>query len=210
MTKLILIRHGESLGNKQNIFLGHEDMDLSPKGYKQAELAAEALKNIHIDVIYSSDLQRAYHTALPTAETHRLDVIRDSHLREINAGDWGGMGYEELKYKADYKLWLSDVGQAHCTGGESVAELWERIHSCVREIAEENDGKTVLIATHATPIRTLVTGWSGKTIDDMKDVPWVGNASLTYADYADGKFTLTKVNDVAHLKDLATAFPKNV
>ena len=210
MTKLILIRHGESLGNKQNIFLGHEDMDLSPKGYKQAALAAEALKNIHIDAIYSSDLQRAYHTAQPTAASHGLDVIRDNHLREINAGDWDGMGFEELKYKADYKLWLSDVGHAHCTGGESVAELWERIHSCIRTIAEENDGKTVLIATHATPIRTLVTGWSGKTIDDMKDVPWVGNASLTYANYTDGKFTLTKVNDVAHLKDLATTLPKNV
>ena len=75
MTKLILIRHGESLGNAVRKLLGHTDLDLSPLGYQQAEAAAVALKDERIDAIYSSDLLRAYNTAVPHARLRGIDVI---------------------------------------------------------------------------------------------------------------------------------------
>lgn len=212
MTNIILIRHGESLGNNQKIYLGQEDWDLSPTGYKQAELVAQKLKTIHIDKIYSSDLIRAYHTVEPTAKALGMEIIKEKNLREIDSGSWGGLTYDELqlKFKNDYGIWCSDIGHAICTNGESVADLWQRIGKCIQKIAEENIGKTILIATHATPIRTLVTDWSGKTIDDMKNIPWVYNASLTYAKFDNGKFSVTSVNDCEHLKDLVTIPSRNV
>ena len=66
-TKIYFIRHGESLGNAARKILGHTDLDLSELGYRQAFATAEHLKDIHIDVIYSSDLMRAMHTAEPNA-----------------------------------------------------------------------------------------------------------------------------------------------
>ena len=77
-TRLILIRHGESLGNSKRIILGHTDWDLSELGYRQAALAADALADRKVDAVYSSDLIRAYNTVLPMARSRGLSVIADS------------------------------------------------------------------------------------------------------------------------------------
>ena len=85
------------------------------------------------------------------------EVISDRNLREIYAGEWEGKKFSELPglYEKTYGVWLSDIGRSHPDGGESVSELYERIIGEVRKIARENMGKTVLIATHATPIRCI-------------------------------------------------------
>ena len=67
-TRLYMIRHGQSEGNLKNLFLGHTDMDLTELGHLQAEMAAEYLATVPVDVIYASDLKRAFHTALHTSE----------------------------------------------------------------------------------------------------------------------------------------------
>ena len=63
MVKLYFIRHGESLANQKDVFIGQYDFDLTEKGRKQAEMVADYLKDVKVDAIYSSDLLRAYHTA---------------------------------------------------------------------------------------------------------------------------------------------------
>ena len=89
-------------------------------------------------------------------------------------------------------------------------ELAKRILTEVEKIAKENDGKTVVIATHATPVRSMECAWRGMTFDEMKDIPWVTNASVTEADYENGKFTLNFAGKDDHLSDIATSLPKNV
>ncbi|MBR4078223.1 MAG: histidine phosphatase family protein, partial [Oscillospiraceae bacterium] len=103
-----------------------------------------------------------------------------------------------------------DFSNARCTGGESVRELYRRICNTVRRIAEENDGKTVVVATHATPIRTFMHYCSGLPLSEMKNIPWVSNASVTTAVYENGTFTITEAGHDAHLGDMRTALPKNV
>ncbi len=212
MTKLILLRHGESLGNMVNRFLGHTDMDLSPTGYRQASLAGEYLKKFKIDVIYSSDLIRAYNTAKPTADALGIEIIKSSNLREIYAGNWEGKTFDELdtEFEDAYYVWKNDIGNAHCTGGESVFDLSKRICPEVEKIAKENDGKTVLIATHATPLRCMMAKWNNQPIESMKDIPWVKNASLTFAEYEDGVFKITQKDFTEHLGETVTKLPKNV
>ena len=95
-TVIYLVRHGQSLGNEQRIYLGHTDLDLSALGYKQAESTAKRLASVKIDSIYSSDLLRAHNTALPHAEMRGLKVIDSCELREIYLGDWEGTPIDVL------------------------------------------------------------------------------------------------------------------
>lgn len=184
MTKIILIRHGESLGNLKKVFLGHTDWDLSEKGYKQAELAAKYIDNYDIDVIYASDLKRAYNTADAVAKRRGMEIIKTEPFREIFAGDWEGKEYWELdeKYPDERFLWNHDIGNARCTGGESVRELEARVVAELYRIAERHKGETILIGTHATPIRVIKCHILGKDIKDAKDILWSPNASVTVLD----------------------------
>ena len=106
-TEIYIVRHGESLGNKEKIFLGQTDRDLTKLGYKQAELTAEFLRETKIDAVYSSSLIRAVNTAKAIANLKGLDVIKCSNLREINAGDWEGRSYENIAevYPKMWKIW---------------------------------------------------------------------------------------------------------
>ena len=211
-TRFIMIRHGFSVANNEKRFAGHADFPLTELGLLQAERCAEALKDEKIDAIYASDLKRAFSTAIPVAKSHGLEVIPHKGLREIYAGKWEGEIFDELsvKFPEDFNCWRTDVGHAKCTDGESVAELFDRIISTLEAISAENEGKTVCIATHATPIRVVTTASMGGSAGDMTNVPWASNASLNIFDYEDGKFTSVALSVDDHLGDLSTSLPPNV
>ncbi len=213
MTTMIFVRHGQSMGNLQNEFLGHTDLDLSELGYQQAErTGAYIAENFLVDKIYASDLIRAYHTAEAAAKRLQLPIIKEPKLREIYAGDWEKKTFTELEteYPKEYQVWLSDIGNAKCTNGETVKDLQRRVLPCVKKIAEKNDGKTLLIATHATVLRVLECAWRGVKLEEMKNFPWVRNASVSIVTYEDGNWTIQKIGDDSFLKELASGFPANV
>lgn len=213
MTKLVLIRHGESLGNAELVFLGHTDWDLTETGYKQAELTADFLDDMKIDVIYSSDLKRAYNTALPVAKRRNMEIITSKELREIYAGKWEGMKFVDIKetYPENHTRWMTDVGNAFCDGGETVFELQQRVKNELDRIARENEGKTVCIATHATPIRTMLCIWNGLAISEAKNFGWVKNASVTIINYNDdGTYSIVLEAESAHLRDVPSVELKNI
>lgn len=212
MTTLLLIRHGQSHSNLEGKFAGFTDTPLTETGLRQAErTAAFIAQNYKVHAVYASDLQRAHVTGATVAAALKLPVHPQPQLREIFAGSWEGNFYADLAnaHSPAYETWLHDIGNCQCPGGESVAQLSRRVYDAVRAIAEEHDGKTVAIATHATPIRTLLCRMEGKMLSEMKDVPWVTNASVTEVHYKDGSWTLAKISQDAHLGDLITRLPKN-
>ena len=212
-TTLIFVRHGESQANGKGMFAGHLDIDLSARGQQQAELTALYVKeNYHVDAVYSSDLQRASHTALPIARACGKEIIKSPQLREIFAGQWQGLDFDVLQtqYADSYAVWLNDIGNAHPTNGESVKAMADRIWKAVREIAAQNPGKTVVIVTHATPIRTLLCRLKGLELDQMKHISWVSNSSLSVVHVKDGRWELAQVGADLHLSGLKTQFPANV
>ena len=211
-TTVYLIRHGESEANEHNVFLGQGNMDLTAIGKHQAEMAAQYLKNaVKPDFIYSSDLTRAYDTARFTAEKFDMPIIKDTALREINAGYWDKLTFEEIeeRYPESFEIWKSDVGSSRCDGGESVGELWDRFISAVTDIAKRHDGATVLIFTHATPIRIFGAFCLGKSLAELKDMPWAANASVTKAEF-DGKFQLSEYSIDYFMGDSVTRLPSGV
>lgn len=212
MTKLILIRHGESMGNAVRAFLGHTDLDLSPKGYQQAELVGKYFENIDVDLIYSSDLKRAYNTVLPISKEKNIPIITSENLREVNAGEWENKKFDELdiEFEKEYDCWKNNIGLAVCNGGEAVVDLQIRVYNELYKIAKENKGKTICVGTHATPIRTFAAKCAGLKAEEIKDYPWVVNASISIFEFSCDKFKEVEYNYVEHLAGMITALPKNV
>ena len=212
MTTLILIRHGESEANCKGFFAGQFDASLMPRGSEQAKKTADFVVNKYAPVkVYASDLKRAYSTAEPLAQLLDVDIITDERLREIYAGKWQKMSFDELEknFVDDYSVWINDIGNARCSDGESVKELSIRVMEALNDIAKENDGKTIAIATHATPIRAALTMIKYGNIKYMKDVPWTSNGSVTVFQY-DSTWKCLCASEDAHLGEDKTRFPTNV
>lgn len=215
MTRFIFVRHGQSPGNLEAKFYGHTDKGLTDLGKKQAELTAQFLKDYKIDVAYSSDLGRAYETGLAIAKLHKgLNVVPEKGLREVNAGKWENVEFKKIGelYPEDYNLWMNDLWNAHPTDGESVKQMCKRVSETIWRIAKENDGKTVLITTHATPIRVLNCEWSNVPYENLNKVPWVKNASVSVVDYdvENRKTNIVVLGDASFHGEFATELPKNI
>ena len=213
MTRFIFVRHGQSVGNLTGRFLGQYDGALTDLGRRQAERAAEFLRDERIDEAFASDLSRAYETGKIIAEPHGIIPVPDKALREISAGKWENEEFSKIEeiYGADFSVWQNDIMNARPTGGESVRELAERVTKEVWRLAALCDGKTVLVATHATPIRMLLREWVN--IGALPDGPkWVSNASATTAVYDAGKHTVEviKVSENSYLSGVETDLPPNV
>ena len=211
MTTLLLIRHGESLANVDGRFAGHLDAPLSETGHKQAAITAAYIRSRYtIGAVYASDLSRAFDTGKAVADSFGLPTTPDTDLREIFAGDWEGAIYDDLpkQFPASFHTWLTDIGNAVCDGGEAVAHLQERVLTALRRIAAEHDGGTVVVATHATPIRALECAWREVGADGAKDVPFVANASVTVVEYEGDtvKILLRGYHD--HHGELSTGLPR--
>ena len=212
MTKLLMIRHGQSVANVERIFAGHLDSPLTQLGQRQAQLTANYLYSHYpVDRVYTSDLSRAYTTGKTVADLFGLPVISHIELREIFAGLWEGESYDLLpeRFAHSYAVWMKDIGNAVCDGGESVAALQSRVLGILRRICHENPDKCVVVATHATPIRALQCHCEGKCLAQMKDVPWVSNASISSFVYENGVFNIDFVSYDTHLGQLTSVLPEN-
>ena len=203
ITKIYMVRHGQSLGNAQRIYLGHTDWDLSELGKEQAQYTANALKDEKIDAIYSSDLLRAYNTALPHAKMRNMTVIPSQNLREIFVGEWEGRKVDEIivEYPQEFCVeWTNHFGTFRCPGGESTQEAAERIYSEVLKIAEKHEGQTILIATHAAAIRTFWGKISGIKPEDLAEaLPFPTNASYSVLYYKDGELVPETYSQDSHM-----------
>ncbi len=211
MTRFILVRHGESTANLARIFVGYTDAALTARGLAQAELTADYMAaHYRVDAVYASDLRRAYDTAACIARRYDLPVEKERAFREIYAGAWEGVPFEELAVRdADaFLTWRLDIGRARCTGGESFLELQARAMQALASLSARHAGQTVVIGTHATPIRAIEAALRGADADGVRQIPFVANASLTVVDYEAGRghFVLRGYHD--HHGELTTGLPR--
>ena len=196
MTRLIFIRHGQSEANLQNRFAGQTNVPLTELGQSQAKKAAEyIIKHEKIDKIYSSDLQRAHNTAVPVSELTGIPINDVKELREICAGIWEGrLANEiEIEYEQEFRTWRKDYANARLPGGESVQEVYERVVPFVKKIAKENDGLTLLFASHASPIRAVECNSRGFGWERMSEVSFVNNSAISIFEYEPNTDTITLV-----------------
>ena len=213
MTTLYLIRHGEPKANEKDVFIGHTDLELTELGKKQAEMAAAYLKSVTPDVIYASDLKRAYDTAEATAKQYDMEVRKEQGLREIYAGSWEYVPFATLAVDCKEtfgEVWCKDIANARCDDGESVAEVYARVSQTIREIALRHPDSTVFLFSHATPIRTFAVHAMGKPAAEVGVLPWPSNASVTKVQFDGRAFELLEYSTDHFMGKLTTRLPDNV
>ena len=205
MTKLILVRHGQSQSNVVRRFNGQTDSPLTELGKEQAELTAKFIKdNFKIDKVYASDLQRAYYTGQKIAEYSNVPIDKSVGMREIFVGEWEDKDNDFLLKRDDFKLWITDIVYTEPENGETVRDFSKRILDTINKIVNENPDKTIVVATHATPIRVLETFVRTGDIEKMQSRSWVSNASCSVFNYENGKWSIEQMDICEHLEGKIT------
>ena len=151
MTDLIFIRHGETDWNLEGRWQGQADVPLNAAGLAQADLLARQIfDRYQPDAIYSSDLVRARQTAEPLALACGLPVLIDTRLREIHQGEWQGMLVTDIRarYGSEFENRHSDPWRVAPPGGETAAQVRDRLEAAIRDITAAHPQGTVLIFTH--------------------------------------------------------------
>ena len=147
---LVVVRHGETSANLDGVWHGSTDTPLTPRGHLQAARVAAHVAEAYADAcaIYSSDLQRARHTAEPIARALGLEIALDPGLREYDLGSWEGKTYRELQ--EHHRLWDHMREDPHYAphGGESPLEVAERFCDSLRRIAGAHAGERVVVVGH--------------------------------------------------------------
>jgi len=148
MIELIFIRHPATIWDKQQKYLGRIDIALNQKGWRQARLISNYLKNKNISAIYSSGLIRAYQAASIIAKRRSLKVKKDERLNEIDFGIWEGMTFNQIrkKYPKLAQKYLSNPLNEKIPGGESLLKFKNRVNKVLKEILSRENGIVVIVA----------------------------------------------------------------
>jgi probable phosphoglycerate mutase len=203
-TRLLLLRHGVTPLTVQKRFAGIGDPELIEAGREQARRAAERLRNDArygpIDVIVASPLRRTTATAEAVAEAVGLDVLPEPGFLELDFGRLEGLSFAEAndQYPAELAAFLGSPDVAP-PGGETVTALARRVGAARDRMLARYPRRTVLVATHVTPIKALVCQALGAPLTAVNRME-LSPASLTVIDfYNDGLANVRCVNDVSHL-----------
>ncbi len=200
MTRLYLIRHGETEWNRLEKTQGCADIDLSENGYIQAGRLARRLLDEGIEAVYSSDLRRAFTTARIIAEQLDIEVHTHPGLREMNFGCWEGLDFHRIKkeYTEIHRLWLSSPDKAIIPGAEELIEVQNRATDAVKGIVELNRGRRIAIVSHGVTLKCLIFGLLGIDLGNLSKIR-LDNCSLTIIEYRNGRYVLDLMNDICHV-----------
>lgn len=201
----VLLRHGETALTPEKRFSGSggTDPELSAAGLRQAEAVAEALAaRGTIQEIVSSPLTRCRQTAAAVAARLGLDVRIERGLRETDFGAWEGLTFGEVRERYPYDLdaWLASPKAAPTGGGESFAAVARRVAAARDRLTAAHAGRTVLLVTHVTPIKTLVRLALGAPPESLFRMELSAASISAVAYYADGNASVRLLNDTSHLR----------
>ncbi|MFJ9208667.1 bifunctional RNase H/acid phosphatase [Streptomyces sp. NPDC102264] len=201
----VLLRHGETALTPEKRFSGSggSDPELSAAGRRQAEAVAASLAaRGTIQEIVSSPLRRCRETAGAVASRLGLEVTVEEGLRETDFGAWEGLTFAEVRerYADDLSAWLASPDVAPTGGGESFAAVGRRVAAVRDRLLERYRGRTVLVVTHVTPVKTLVRLALGAPPESLFRMELSAASLSAVAYYADGNASVRLLNDTSHLR----------
>ncbi|QNP63059.1 bifunctional RNase H/acid phosphatase [Streptomyces genisteinicus] len=201
----VLLRHGETALTPEKRFSGSGGSDpvLSPAGRRQADAVAAALAaRGTVQTVVTSPLRRCRETAETVAGRLGLPVSVDEGLRETDFGAWEGLTFAEVRerYADDLDAWLASPKAAPTGGGESFATVARRVAAARERLLAAHRGRTTLLVTHVTPIKTLVRLALGAPPEALFRMELSAASLSAVAYYADGNASLRLLNDTSALR----------
>lgn len=204
MLKLYLIRHGETIWNKEYKTQGCRNIQLSKRGILQGRLIAEKLKsrNENFIKIFTSNLDRCYSTASFIAKELNIDMEANRNLREMSFGEWEGLTIEEIRnlYCEEYRLWRNQPCTSSIPKGENLKTVQDRCLEVVNRIVKRYDNGSVIIVSHSVAIKTIILGLLGIDLKHFYSIT-LKNASMNMFEFRDYGPVLVNLNDTCHLEE---------
>ena len=201
-TRILAIRHGETLWNVDSRIQGHLDIGLNDTGRWQAERLALALKDESIAAIYASDLSRAYDTALAVSRHTGVPVQAEPGLRERSFGEFEGRTFAEIEKELPEQAqrWRQRDPTFTPTGGESLLMLEARVLSVAARLAAQHPGEQIALFAHGGVMDILYR--AATRLDLQAARTWaLGNTAVNRLLWSPEGFSLVGWADVQHLSD---------
>jgi len=200
LSRLLLVRHGDTELNSRERYWGHTDVKLSGAGLEQAEKLRDRLAGERIDVIYTSDLERAWLTAKIIAEKHQLEVTICPELREFNFGAVEGLNFDEISrlHPELAEFWASQNPKLRFPDGESLGDLRRRVSRFRQRLEKHTPEETILIVAHAGALRIMLCQLLGIGQHHWRQLR-LNLASLSIVETYPERTVLSLLNDVSHL-----------
>ncbi|MEA3334801.1 MAG: histidine phosphatase family protein [Chloroflexota bacterium] len=203
-TTLILCRHGESKWNIERRIQGQSPLapGLSAEGRWQARRLANRLQQEGADILYTSDLKRAYETAEIVGSWLGLRLRTDQRWREVNLGRWQGLTGQEAKLKWPEEWAALENGEdVPRGGGETLAQVQRRVTTAARDLMARHEGRTIAVVCHGGAIRTCIAGFEDYALDNLREqVGPIYNCSVTILEHDGDRLEVLTVADVSHLE----------
>lgn len=206
MTRLYLIRHGETEWNASSKVQGTTDTKLNEKGILQAELVAKKLAGENISALYTSSLTRAKQTAGKISEALKLEAKELHNFREICLGPWQGLTIDEIKenYSDHFKIYREKPSEFNMPGAETFLQVAERFCNAVNNIVVDNQDKNIAVVSHGAAIKAAVISILGIDIEHYNKFR-IDNASISILQFSErytGGVQVQCLNDICHLNSI--------
>ncbi len=202
ITRIYLVRHGETEWNREQRMQGHLDSTLSALGHAQAAAVANALHDLAPDYLYCSDLGRARQTAQAIAARCALTVREDSRLRERHYGQLQGLRWSEVQalHPVSAERMHGRDAQFAPDGGESLQQFHDRVVPAIEQIADLHRGSSVAIVTHGGVVGLMYRHVLSMSLEAPRDYA-LANASINRFRRVAGQWQIEAWGDTSHLTD---------
>lgn len=203
MTKVYVVRHGQTAWNLEEVFRGRMDIPLDETGKKEVHLAGEALKDETLNAIYSSPLSRSMETAENIAKFQNIPVTPLESIIDISYGEWEGVSLVEVqkKYPDLYGLWLKEPHNITFPGGESLEQVRVRTRNAIDDLLEKHKDENIALVAHRVPNKVICCSLLGIDNSNFWRIQQ-DTASTNLFVYKDGQWIVSYLNDTSYLKVL--------
>ncbi|MEC0228356.1 histidine phosphatase family protein [Paenibacillus alba] len=203
MTRLYLIRHGETQWNEERRMQGHLDSPLTAKGQQQATWLSNALQDVHFDRLCASSSGRALQTATIVKGTRDMDIHTSDDWREMNLGSWEGRissEIEELDPDNFHAFWHAP--QMYKTSkGESFEDLQRRVIPAIERLVEEHAGQTIALVSHSVTLKIIMAYLEQKSLAELWNPPYFHPTCLSVVEFKDSKPHIQLHADTSHFPE---------
>jgi phosphoserine phosphatase len=210
MTRIILVRHGQTEWNRVEHYRGRADIPLNATGFTQAEvtgvrIALEWVGEIH--AIYCSPLLRTLQTAEAIGNHVKLPVSCISSLVDLNMGQWQGLTPDQVRSRWPelFSLWHTSPNSVHFPDGETLEEVRNRAMTGLHELIERHAGQTIVLVSHTDVNRVILLSVMGLGIERLWAIRQ-DNCAVNVIEVANNASTLVTMNDTSHLHAWAGFF----